>query len=76
MSGSYRDSLLISYFCSILCLGIGVRDRGQGTAISPPSPAKLQKTMEILANARKNQENSGRLIREEVKFRLFHYNLP
>ena len=39
---------------------IGVRGRG--------------KTMEIRANARKNQENAGRCIRKYVKIRLFHYN--
>jgi hypothetical protein len=37
-------------------IDIGVRDRGGATARHP----KFWKTMEIRANARKNQENSGR----------------
>jgi hypothetical protein len=42
---------------------IGVRNRGRG----PPFPPIFLKTMEIRANARKNQENSGRFIRKWCK---------
>jgi hypothetical protein len=62
------------FMLEIGLIDIGVRDRGQGGG-NCPRP-KFWKTMEILANARKNQENSGRFIRKYVKIRSFHYNSP
>ena len=56
---------------------IGARDGGRAT---PPPPKKkrkqLQKTMQIRANARENEQNSGGFTRKQVKFRLFYYNIP
>jgi hypothetical protein len=58
---------------------IAVRDReqGQGETALPPkkNPTNNWKTMEIRANARKNEENLGKYITKYIKFWSFHFNV-
>ena len=55
------------------------REQGQGETAPPPKkkpqPTNNWKTMEIRANARKNEENLGKYITKYIKFWSFHFNV-